>query len=49
MKILLSAFAFTPLFGSECGVGWHWAVAMARSRSAMSCFDSVVIVIGASP
>lgn len=32
MKILLSAFAFTPLFGSECGVGWHWAVAMARSH-----------------
>jgi glycosyltransferase involved in cell wall biosynthesis len=30
MKILLSAFAFSPLLGSECGVGWHWAVAMAR-------------------
>lgn len=32
MKILLSAFAFSPLLGSECGVGWHWAVAMARSH-----------------
>lgn len=30
MKILLSAFAFSPLLGSECGVGWHWALAMAK-------------------
>jgi glycosyltransferase involved in cell wall biosynthesis len=30
MKILLSAFAFSPLLGSECGVGWHWALSMAK-------------------
>jgi glycosyltransferase involved in cell wall biosynthesis len=30
MKILLSAFAFSPLLGSECGVGWHWALALAK-------------------
>lgn len=32
MKILLSAFAFSPLLGSECGVGWHWALALARKH-----------------
>lgn len=30
MKVLLSAFAFSPILGSECGVGWHWALALAR-------------------
>jgi glycosyltransferase involved in cell wall biosynthesis len=30
MKILLSAFAFSPLLGSECGVGWHWALALSK-------------------
>ena len=30
MKILLSAFAFAPNLGSEYGVGWRWAAAMAR-------------------
>lgn len=30
MRILLSAFAFSPVLGSECGVGWHWALALAR-------------------
>ena len=30
MKILLSAFAFAPNQGSEPGVGWRWAVELAR-------------------
>lgn len=30
MKILLSAYACEPAKGSEPGVGWHWAVEMAR-------------------
>ncbi len=30
MKILLSAFAFAPNVGSEPGVGWRWAVELAR-------------------
>ena len=29
-KILLSAFSCTPYRGSEPGVGWHWAVELAR-------------------
>ena len=32
MKILLSAFAFSPILGSECGVGWHWALALAQEH-----------------
>ncbi len=30
MKILLSAFSCGPDIGSEPGVGWHWAVELAR-------------------
>jgi glycosyltransferase involved in cell wall biosynthesis len=32
MKILLSAFAFAPNVGSEPGVGWRWAVELARNH-----------------
>jgi Glycosyl transferase 4-like domain len=28
--VLLSAFACSPLWGSEPGVGWHWATQLAR-------------------
>lgn len=31
MKILLSAYACEPGKGSEPGVGWHWALEMARA------------------
>lgn len=30
MKILLSAYACEPNRGSEPGVGWHWAIGLAR-------------------
>ena len=30
MKILISAFACSPLWGSEPGVGWNWAVELAK-------------------
>ncbi len=30
LKILLSAYACTPGEGSELGMGWHWAVEIAR-------------------
>ncbi len=30
MKILLSVFSCGPGFGSEPGVGWHWAVELGR-------------------
>jgi glycosyltransferase involved in cell wall biosynthesis len=30
MRILLSAYACTPGAGSEPGIGWHWAVEIAR-------------------
>ncbi|MEK6669696.1 MAG: glycosyltransferase family 4 protein [Pseudomonadota bacterium] len=30
MRILLSAFAYSPILGSECGVGWHWARVLAQ-------------------
>ncbi len=30
MKILLSAYACEPNAGSESGVGWHWAIGLAR-------------------
>lgn len=30
MKLLLSAFAFAPNVGSEPGVGWRWAMELAR-------------------
>jgi glycosyltransferase involved in cell wall biosynthesis len=32
MKILLIASAFSPLWGSEPGVGWNWAMEMARQH-----------------
>lgn len=32
MKILLSAFACAPNRGSEPGVGWNWAMALAREN-----------------
>lgn len=32
MRILLSAFAFAPNTGSEPGVGWRWAVELAREH-----------------
>ena len=30
MKVLLSAFACAPYRGSEPGVGWNWAMALAK-------------------
>ena len=30
MRVLLSAFACAPHSGSEPGVGWHWALEIAR-------------------
>lgn len=32
MKILLSAFAFAPNVGSEPGVGWRWAMELAKQH-----------------
>lgn len=32
MKILLSAFAFAPNVGSEPGIGWRWAIELARNH-----------------
>lgn len=32
MKILLSAFACSPKWGSETGVGWYWAVELAKTH-----------------
>jgi Glycosyltransferase len=32
MKVLLSAFAFAPNVGSEPGVGWRWAVELAKQH-----------------
>jgi glycosyltransferase involved in cell wall biosynthesis len=32
MKILMSAFAFSPRHGSEPGVGWSWAAELARTH-----------------
>jgi glycosyltransferase involved in cell wall biosynthesis len=32
MKILLSAFAFAPNVGSEPGVGWRWAIELAKQH-----------------
>lgn len=31
MKILLSAYACAPGLGSELGIGWNWAIGLARS------------------
>ena len=30
MRVLLSAYACEPNKGSEAGVGWHWALEIAR-------------------
>lgn len=32
MKLLLSTFACTPLWGSEPGVGWRWALELAKKH-----------------
>ena len=32
MKILLSAFAFSPVWGSEPGVGWAWAMELSKDH-----------------
>lgn len=39
MKILLSAFAFAPNVGSEPGVGWRWAVELAKHHQVMVVTD----------
>jgi len=31
-RILISAFACSPLWGSEPGVGWHWALELGRDH-----------------
>lgn len=35
MKVLLSAFACAPNKGSEPGVGWNWAMALAKENDVM--------------
>lgn len=40
MKILLSAFAFAPNVGSEPGVGWRWAVELARQHEVTVVTDA---------
>jgi len=32
MKVLLGAFAYSPILGSECGVGWHWSRSIAKKH-----------------
>ena len=32
MRVLLSAFACAPNRGSEPGVGWNWALALAKNN-----------------
>jgi len=39
MKILLSAFAFAPNVGSEPGVGWRWAVELAKQHEVVVVTD----------
>lgn len=39
MKILLSAFAFAPNVGSEPGVGWRWAVELAKQHEIVVVTD----------
>src|SRR6185437_4658491 len=36
VKILLSAFACEPHRGSECAVGWNWAIELARAGHAVT-------------
>lgn len=40
MKILLSAFAFAPNQGSEPGVGWRWAVELAKHHQVVVITDT---------
>lgn len=40
MKILLSAFAFAPNVGSEPGVGWRWAVELAKHHQVTVVTDA---------
>lgn len=39
MKILLSAFACKPNSGSETGVGWRWAIELAKSHDVVVLTD----------
>lgn len=39
MKILLSAFAFAPNQGSEPGVGWRWAMELAKEHEVVVITD----------
>ena len=39
MKILLSAFACSPLSGSEGGVGWRYAVELGKNHSVVVITD----------
>ena len=39
MRILLSAFAFAPHQGSEPGVGWRWAMELAREHEVVVITD----------
>lgn len=32
MKVLLGAFAYSPILGSECGIGWHWSRSIAKKH-----------------
>ena len=40
MKILLSAFSFAPHQGSEPGVGWRWALELARDHDVVVLTDA---------
>ena len=40
MKILLSAFAFAPNVGSESGVGWRWAIELAKEHQVTVVTDA---------
>lgn len=40
MKILLSAFAFAPNQGSEPGVGWRWAIELAKQHQVVVITDA---------
>lgn len=39
MKILLSVFAFRPNAGSEHGVGWNWALELAKEHEVVAVTD----------
>ena len=40
MKILLSAFACAPNTGSEPGVGWRWAIELAKQHEVVVVTDA---------